>query len=282
MNYFSKPQVYRPLAAGVLGLLPLCAPDRLQAQGLPLWEAGAFAGSLTSPAYPASAERFERNVLAPYFIYRGELLRVDRDGIGARMRLAPGYELDVGVSGSFPASSNDIAARQGMPDLGTLVELGPRLKVSLGRPAPGVRLGLELPLRNVIEFNGGARSQGMVFEPALALESADIGAGWSLNAKAGLTWGDQRINQYFYGVPSAYATSERPAYEAQAGWINARASLGTSKSLSADLRLFGYVRMDYYGLGANRASPLALQDSSPSVGLGLTWTLGRSDTLVGQ
>lgn len=282
MNYFSKPQVYRPLAAWVLGLLPLCAPDRLQAQGLPLWEAGAFAGSLTSPAYPASAERFERNVLAPYFIYRGELLRVDREGIGARMRLAPGYELDVGVSGSFPASSNDIAARQGMPDLGTLVELGPRLKVSLGRPAPGVRLGLELPLRNVIEFNGGARSQGMVFEPALALESADIGAGWSLNAKAGLTWGDQRINQYFYGVPSAYATSERPAYEAQAGWINARASLGTSKSLSADLRLFGYVRMDYYGLGANRASPLALQDSSPSVGLGLTWTLGRSDTLVGQ
>ena len=282
MNYFSKPQVYRPIAAGVLGLLPLCAPDRLQAQGLPLWEAGAFAGSLTSPAYPASVERFERNVLAPYFIYRGELLRADREGIGARMRLAPGYELDVGLSGSFPASSNDIAARQGMPDLGTLVELGPRLKVSLGRPAPGVRLGLELPLRNVIEFNGGARSQGMVFEPAFALESADIGAGWSLNAKAGLTWGDQRINQYFYGVPSAYATSERPAYEAQAGWINARASLGTSKNLSADVRLFGYARMDYYGLSANTGSPLALQSSSPTVGLGLTWTLGRSDTLVGQ
>ena len=282
MNYFSKPQLCRRLAAGVLGLLPLCAIDALHAQGLPLWEAGAFAGSITSPAYPGSVERFERHVVAPYFIYRGELLRADREGIGARMRLAPGYELDVGLSGSFPASSNDIAARQGMPDLGTLVEFGPRLKVRLGDPRPGMRLGLDLPLRNVIEFNGGARSQGMVFEPALVMERADIGAGWSLNAKAGLTWGDQRINQYFYGVPSAYATSERPAYEAQAGWISARASLGASKSLSADLRLFGYARMDYYGLGANSDSPLALQDSSPSVGLGLTWTLGRSDTLVGK
>jgi hypothetical protein len=223
-----------------------------------------------------------RALVLPYFIYRGERFSVDRDGIEARLRLAPDYELDLGVSGSFPATSNDIAARQGMPDLGTLLEFGPRLKVKLPSPGPGLRMGLDLPLREVFEVSGGTRGQGLVFEPALVLDMANVGGGWSLSAKAGLTWGDQQINQYFYGVSPAYATGTRAAFDAQSGLMSARASLGTSKSLSPDVRLFGYARMDYYGLSANTASPLHLQNNSQSLGLGLTWTLGRSEARVGE
>jgi outer membrane scaffolding protein for murein synthesis (MipA/OmpV family) len=258
------------------------ASVQAQSTGLPLWEVGGFAGTLSSPAYPASTERMGRTLVLPYFIYRGERFSVDRDGIEARLRLAPNYELDLGVSGSFPATSNDIAARQGMPDLGTLLEFGPRLKVKLPSPGPGLRLGLDLPLREVFEVSGGTRGQGLVFEPTLVLDMANVGGGWSLSAKAGLTWGDQQINQYFYGVSPAYATATRPVFDAQSGLMSARASLGTSKSLSPDVRVFGYARMDYYGLSANTASPLHLQNSSPSLGLGLTWTLGRSEARVGE
>jgi outer membrane scaffolding protein for murein synthesis (MipA/OmpV family) len=258
------------------------ASVQAQSTGLPLWEVGGFGGTLSSPAYPASTERMGRTLVLPYFIYRGERFSVDRDGIEARLRLAPNYELDLGVSGSFPATSNDIAARQGMPDLGTLLEFGPRLKVKLPSPGPGLRLGLDLPLREVFEVSGGTRGQGLVFEPTLVLDMANVGGGWSLSAKAGLTWGDQQINQYFYGVSPAYATATRPVFDAQSGLMSARASLGTSKSLSPDVRVFGYARMDYYGLSANTASPLHLQNSSPSLGLGLTWTLGRSEARVGE
>ena len=282
MKFFSVPKQLPLLAALTLALCQFGASAQAQPSGLPLWEVGGFAGSLTSPAYPASTERFNRNVVFPYFIYRGERLSVDRDGIDARMRLSPNYELDLGVSGSFPATSNDIAARQGMPDLGTLLEFGPRLKVKLPSPGPGLRLGLDLPLREVFEVSGGTRGQGLVFEPALALDMANVGGGWSLTAKFGLTWGDQQINQYFYGVAPAYATALRPAFEAQSGLMSARASLGASKSLNPDVRVFGYARMDYYGLSANTASPLHLQNSSPSMGLGLTWTLGRSEARVGE
>ncbi len=273
----------RPLwAALALLLCPWAGSALAQPSGLPLWEVGGFAGSLTTPAYPASTERFNRSLVLPYFIYRGERLSVDRDGIDARLRLASDYELDLGVSGSFPATSNDIAVRQGMPDLGTLLEFGPRLKVKLPSPGPGLRLGLDLPLREVFEVSGGTRGQGLVFEPTLALDMDNLGGGWSLSAKAGLAWGDQQVNQYFYGVAPAYATALRPAFEAQSGLMSARASLGASKSLSPDVRVFGYARMDYYGLSANTASPLHLQNSSPSLGLGLTWTLGRSDARVGE
>lgn len=273
----------RPVWAALALLVCQCAVHaQAPAGGLPLWEVGGFAGSLTSAAYPASTERLSRNLVLPYFIYRGERLSVDRDGIDARLRLAPDYELDLGVSGSFPATSNDITVRQGMPDLGTLLEFGPRLKVKLPSPGPGLRLGLDLPLREVFEVSGGTRGQGLVFEPTLVLEAANLADGWSLTAKAGLNWGDQQINQYFFGVAPSYATALRPAYEAQSGLISARASLATSKSLSPDVRVFGYARMDYYGLGPNTASPLHLQNSSPSLGLGLTWTLGRSEARAGE
>jgi len=270
-------------------VLPLCtalalvaSPWIARAQPLPLWEVGAFAGSITSPAYPASAERLSRSLVLPYFIYRGERLSVDRDGVDARWQIAPGFELDVGVSGSFPARANDVLARQGMPDLGTLLEVGPRLKVKLPSPGAGLKMGLDLPLREVLEVNGGTRGQGMVFEPTLVVDAANLGDGWSLTAKAGLAWGDQAVNQYFYSVAPLYATAQRPAFDAQSGLMSARASLSTSKYLSPDLRVFGYARLDYYGLGANTASPLFLQNSSPTWGLGLTWTLRRSEARAGE
>ena len=250
--------------------------------GLPLWEVGVFAGSLASPAYPGSAERLTRTLALPYFIYRGDIVRVDRGGIGARMMMGPDTELDIGFAGSLPASSADIAVRQGMPDLGTLLEFGPVLKLTLARPQPGSRVGLELPVRGVFEINGGLRSQGFAFQPSLVWETRDIGGGWSLTASGGLVWGDAQLNQYFYGVSNTYATAQRPAFEAQAGLIGMRASLSSSKSLTPDLRLFAYARQDQYSLGANLSSPLALQSTGQSVGLGLSWVFGRSETRVGN
>ncbi|MCF8147103.1 MAG: MipA/OmpV family protein [Sulfuritalea sp.] len=258
------------------------ASVQAQDTGLPLWEAGVFGGSLSSPAYPGSAERLTRTLALPYFIYRGDVFRVDRGGIGARMMMGPDVELDVGFAGSLPASSADIAVRDGMPDLGTLLEFGPVLKVTLARPQPGSRLGLEIPVRGVFELNGGLRSQGFAFQPSLVWETRDIGGGWSLSASGGLVWGDAQLNQYFYGVPQAYATAQRPAFDAQAGLIGMRASLSSSKNLGPDLRLFAYARQDQYNLGANLNSPLALQSTGQSLGLGLSWVFGRSDTRVGN
>jgi len=211
---FTIGRFLRTLGVGsALAALPWCA----HAQSPALWEVGGFAGLITAPAYPGSTERLNRSLVFPYFVYRGQRISVDRDGIDARWQLAPGYELDWGASGSFPARSNDVLARQGMPDLGTLVEFGPRLKVKLPTPGTGLTMALDMPLREVFEVNGGTRSQGLVFEPTLVLDAANLADGWSLTAKAGLAWGDQAMHQYFYGVSPQYATPQRPAFEAQAG-----------------------------------------------------------------
>ena len=50
-----------------------------------------------------------------------------------------------------------------------------------------------------------------------------------------------------------------------------------SKGISRDLRVFGFLRYDSYANSANRSSPLYLQSDGASTGVGLLWTLGRSE-----
>jgi outer membrane protein len=43
------------------------------------------------------------------------------------------------------------------------------------------------------------------------------------------------------------------------------------------VRVFAFVRFERYDGAANRASPLFLQSQGTSAGIGLTWTLSRSE-----
>ena len=244
---------------------------------MPLWEYGLAGGVAVTPAYPGSTEKLTRALALPFFIYRGEVFRVDRGGIGARVVNQKDFEVDIGFSASLPASSKDVEARSGMEDLGTLVEFGPRLKYVVARPTPFSRVRVELPLRAVLEFDNGVRGQGAAFEPQISYESRNIAGGWGLGVSASVVFGDQSLNQYFYSVPARFATANRPQYDAQAGLISSRVGLNFSKELSSDARIFIATRYDSYAGAKNVTSPLMQQSNSLTLGLGFTWTLGRSE-----
>lgn len=264
------------LTSAVLFAAPLSA--QAQNPGLPLWEVGAAAGVVTMPAYPGASDRTARALVLPFLIYRGDILRVERSSIRARLLRSENYEVDLGFSASLPASSNDIAVRSGMPDIGTLIEFGPRVKLTLAQPTPGSRMRLELPVRSVLELNHGVRSQGLTFEPELVYEIDNFRAGWRLAASGSLVWGDRRLNTYFYGVAPPFTTAARPGYEARAGLIATRLGVSTAKDITPQVRLYGFVRYERYDNSANRASPLFLQSEGASAGIGLTWTLGQSSS----
>lgn len=267
--------------ATALALVAAALAGQAQAQeagqALPLWELGIVAGGVSTPAYPASTERVSRALALPIFFYRGEVLRADRNSVGARLVHTRDYEFDVGFAASLPSNSSDIAVRRGMPDLGTLVEFGPRLKLTLARPTPGSRLRLELPVRAVLEVNGGVRAQGLAFEPELGFESAALFDGWRFSANGSLVLGDRQLNQYFYGVSPQLATPGRPAYDARAGLLATRLGASASKDQTPNLRVFGFIRYENYGGSANSASPLFLRSDGTSAGVGMIWTLVHSE-----
>ncbi len=246
----------------------------------PLWEAGVAGFGLTGPAYPGADDDVGRALALPWFIYRGPVWRAAGGTLGARVAKNSFAEFDIGLGGALRASSDDVKVRDGMPDLGFLLEFGPRAKLNLARPSPDSVVRLELPLRGVFEFNSGVHYQGLAFEPKLTYDKRDLGRGWGVSGSLGLIYGDQKFNQYLYGVSSQYATTSRSAYTAKAGLITPRTQLTLSYRLNEDVRMFAFSRTDFAGKGANSSSPLHLQDRGTSVGLGLIWTLGRSSELV--
>jgi len=263
-----------PLAASAQDL-PDVAPVP-EAPGLPLWELGVGAFALTTPAYPGADSRTNRVLPLPWIQYRGKIFRADQSGIGARLFNSDRVELDVGFAGSLPSRSDDVAIRNGMPNLGTLVEFGPRLKVKVAQLSPTSAIRFELPLRAVMEVRGGVRRQGSTVEPRLSYETRTADASWTGEAHVAAVFGDSRINRYFYEVGTQYATAARPAYQADSGRMLVRAGLAGSHRLNRDVRMFGYVRYDSYAGTANTGSPLMQSEHGASAGVGFVWTFKRS------
>ena len=246
----------------------------------PLWEAGLAGFGLTGPAYPGAADDVARGLVLPWFVYRGPVWRAAGGTVGARVAKNAFAEFDIGLSGALRASSDDVKVRSGMPELGFLLEFGPRAKLNLARPSQDSVVRLELPLRGVFEFNSGVNYRGLTFEPKLTYDNRDLGRGWGFSGSLGLIYGDQQFNQYLYGVPSQYATSSRSAYTARAGLITPRAQLTLSHKLNQDVRMFAFSRTDFSGKGVNSDSPLHLQERGTTLGLGIIWTIGRSSQMV--
>ncbi|MGH8854222.1 MAG: MipA/OmpV family protein [Telluria sp.] len=243
---------------------------------LPLWEFGLGAAALSTPSYPGADERESRLLVFPNIVYRGEILRADRSGINARLFRSDRAELDVGFAGALPSDSDDVDERAGMPDLGPLVEFGPRLKIRLADLGARRSLRAELPLRAVIEARGGLHGRGYTFEPRLAYEVGGERGAWTLEGNVSAVWGERRINRHFYEVAPQFATAARPAYAADAGLLLTRLGLFGSRRIGEDLRLFGYLRLESYKGAANRDSPLHVKDSGVSGGVGMLWTFKRS------
>jgi outer membrane scaffolding protein for murein synthesis (MipA/OmpV family) len=132
-------------------------------------------------------------------------------------------------------------------------------------------------LRAVFDLSDSGRDRGYTFEPGLSV-------GWRPWAKTsvgvGLTafFGDRRINQLFYGVDPQFAgTAGRTAFDAQAGLIATRLSLSMSTAVSRDMYFGSYLRFDTVRGAANEDSPLVRKTEGLTAGVGLSWTLFRSE-----
>lgn len=265
------------LARGLFAALALAAQPALAqtSSDLPLWELGAFGLGVSQQAYPGSDAQLSRSLVLPYLVYRGEYFRADRNTAGIRAVKTERFELDIGVAGSFASRADEVWARRGMSDLGTFVEFGPRLRWNLGQGPGGGRWRLELPLRGVFDLNDGAAHRGMAFEPELKFQRRTQ-EGWFYSAGLSAILADKKLARTLYAVDPAFALADRPAYAAQSGLVAWRVSASLSRELSRQWRVVGFGRIDSVGGAANEDSPLVRRNTGASVGIGLAYTLYRS------
>jgi outer membrane scaffolding protein for murein synthesis (MipA/OmpV family) len=248
----------------------------------PLWELGIVGGGSYSPDYPAADQNSLHGLALPYVIYRGSLLRLGEDSIAKGVFIDNDYtELNVSLAASFNAKSNDNSARQGMPDLDYLFEIGPQLKIKLGELYGG-KIKLQLPVRAVFSTDlGRVDHRGYLFNPKFSYVRQNIfNSSIDMDSSIGSSFATKKLHEYYYRVEPQFATATRTVYEAKGGYLGSKISLGLSYGITSRVRAYVGGQVGYYGGAANEDSPLFRQKVNFSAHVGFTWSIFQSDTRV--
>ena len=252
------------------------------AEPKPKWELGFGATAFTLPDYRGSDERRDYLFPLPYFVYRGESVRVDRQGLRGIFFESDRVQLDFSLNASPPVDSSKNQARQGMPDLDPTLEIGPLVYVNLYRDrAAGDQLDLRLPVRYVLATDfSHAQSAGWIFNPNLALNTRpDVGGRWNLGITTGPIFATSKYHAYYYGVDPQFATPGRPAYSARGGY-SGWAGLASLSRRFEKLWVGAFARYDVLSGAVFEDSPLVRRHSSWMAGFGAAWIFAESDRKV--
>lgn len=250
------------------------------AEDKPLWEFGLGAGAVSFADYRGADTTHVYVLPLPVFYYRGQFLKSDRRGIRGELFSQDWIELNISANATTPVRRN--AARAGMPDLRSTVEIGPSLDLHLWKSADQrVRFDVRLPLRGVFTVQARPHSIGAIFAPHASIDIKDVAGfqGWYFGALAGPLFADHRYHDYFYTVAPQFATPERPAYQASAGYSGAEILVALSKRYPS-FWMGAYVRHDTLAGAAFESSPLVKRDSYWAAGAGIAWIIRQSKRLV--
>lgn len=254
----------------------------LEGEAFPLWEAGGGAVAAVVPAYPGSEDTNNFFIPFPTFFYRGDVIRADEEG-GMRGRFLKGenYEINLSIGGSLPANSNDVNARRGMPDLKTMVEVGPGLLATLwkSKGITNYKLGLNIPLRAAFTVDFfEAKERGLVFNPLLYFITENlIGKRVFTFTSISSVVASHKFQRVFYQVDPQFALSDRPAYATESGYLGTTVAQGFSKLLFGKVNTFFGVTWQNLRGAANRNSPLFKKKDNFSAAVGFVWWFWESD-----
>lgn len=246
----------------------------------PLWEIGAGFAAIDFPVYRGSDERKSYLLPAPYFIYNGEVLQVNRERVRGLIFKRDRIEMDVSVNGSVPARG--AKARQGMPNLDPTLELGPSLNFHLLYTEDKKNtFDMRMPLRAAIASDfSHVQHIGWLFQPQLNLDFHDIDrSGWNIGLVGGVIYSDKHYHGYFYNVAPQYATAERPAYTAPGGYSGTQFIFAFNKRYET-YWTGGFMKWDSLKGAVFENSPLVRSKEYFTVGFAITWIFDKSDKLV--
>jgi outer membrane scaffolding protein for murein synthesis (MipA/OmpV family) len=263
----------RPAVAALAGLATLAVPAHAE---LPLWELGLGLGSLSLPHYRGSEQSHRWVLPIPYGVYRGDILKADRDGARAVLVDRDRVDVDLSLAGSAPTDSSDNRARSGMADLPPTIEFGPNLNLRLAQ-GTGWKLQARLPLRAVFSLRRDSRPLGFTASPVINLDLR--WQGWNLGLQGGPLAATRRYHEHYYGVAAADATATRPAYAARGGYAGWQATLAASRR-AGDWWLGAFVRQDSVAGAVFDASPLVTQRRTWAAGLAFSRVFAVSDQRV--
>lgn len=241
------------------------------------WELGASLAALQVPLYPGSAQSKGYVLPLPYIILRSDVLEID-EGVRAKLFDSANMRLNLSLDFGVPVNSEDSAVRIGMPDLKTVLQIGPLLEITLGgsRQQPW-HLRLELPARLAFATDlKEVDNLGVIYEPRLTYETRrpfKTGFAWQLTA--GLRYAGEKYHAYYYDVPAAFATPARNEFVSGAGYSGFFSDV-IGNWREGNLIYWAFLRYQNLTGAEFVDSPLVEDKNYYFYGVGLTWVFARS------
>lgn len=212
------------LVMGLVLAAPACAYH------LPVWEFGLGAATLRLPPYRGAKGQDYYALPVPYLAYRGDIVKIDEEGVRGEVYQGPRVQLDFSLAGNVPVHGDKHSARAGMRNLDPVGEAGPAMNVFLFQTGDGHGKGenqfwLRLPMRAVVSVGDPLlEHQGWVFSPYLdwVWRRETGGSHWRTSLAVGPIFASRRYHDYFYEVTTKDITPQRSEYHPGAGYSGSR------------------------------------------------------------
>lgn len=251
-------------------------------EALPLYEYGVVAVAASLPHYRGSDESQGYLFPLPYFAYRGERLKASRDGLRGIFWRNKRFETDLSLSGNPPVSS-DNDAREGMPELDALIEMGPALRFYFLEYGERDSFFLQTNLRAAVslgfddgldmEYQGYTSELSLVYRNSQLLKEENL----RFHLNTGFQFSDTELHSYFYEVKDEYGTSKREPFKVKGGYTGFQLSGSLLKEFTPKLWFSLYGRWLNNSGVAYRNSPLVQVDNNYIIGTMVIWKFGESE-----
>ncbi len=238
---------------------------------------GAFAMHL--PQYLGSDQTDSYVVPLPYVYYLDDDFKIDRNQFTGKLWQDNHFYLDLSASGGVKVNSGDNTAREDMPDLDWVFELGPSIKYYFsGDPQQGSYFYAELFTRKATatDFSsftnvGWRYGPSVTYQKLFSSVLINQGRGeLEFTTRANVNFSDSRYINYYYGVTPQYQKLARQPYQSGGGYAGSDISIGLTYKVN-DWWLGGFARYYYLSGAEYDASPLVKQQSNWSLGFGVAW-----------
>ncbi len=244
---------------------------------LPTIELGVGFGGQVLNDYRGSKESQTRVLPLPFVIYRGNFLKADRGGVRTELFSTDRFELNISAAVALNGGSGDNELRQGMPELGSMFEIGPSLNVNLSGEDFKQGWVLRFPVRVAYSAGGdGDGPQGYLFNPKLTYIKPNFYGGWKARVNFAGLYGSEKFHDYYYTIDSPFVTEERPYYKAKSGFSGIYGKIALTKR--SNKWSYGFsLRYDYLKGATFADSPLVETDQYYALSFGIARILWQSN-----
>lgn len=185
-------------------------------------------GSFISyPSYIGSKKQNNLLLPFPYIKYSNKYINVDRDKIYNEIYNTDNTKIEISLRGMFPSKS-DNTAREGMPDLDAILEIGPKITHNLFTNNK-MKIDLEVPFRGAFSIgNRLFNYEGFYTSFDLSYKNK-IFNDFNLIFNNGISYSNETLNNYYYEIDSIYTNPNRNEYHSKSGYSGFHTSLAITK-----------------------------------------------------